>query len=195
MKLHTGLVLFSFYPKKYKVALLDNKLGRIDAALMAPRVKTGTLLEYNLSGRHGRYLVDHISIIDLPLSLAREDILFLHHVLELAFHFIPIGSCINGIFALLILLYKARSTAWNVTVKKIFLCKLFLALGVHQESETMHMRWIKEIEAISLNNDAIKKLDISCIEAIDLWLAQCVAQHPYSQKFKTIKFLTKFRMS
>ena len=189
MHLHTGIVLRNFSPKKQKLALIDDRLGRIDGAFFVAKVHTGALLSYHVSGTPGRYMVDQLNMLDAPLSLARQDILFLHHALELCYYFIPIGSCIQGIFNLLQLLYAADSVSWDITAKHIFLFHLFLQLGMHPEGYRLPASLLEQLLATSPTSLQGTKLSDVDKKIIRTWLQHCLMQHPDVAQFNTVHFL------
>ena len=80
---------------------------------------------------HALYIIDDMNIHETPMALARHDILFLHHVLELCCQLIPVNSCVDGIFDLLMHLYSTQIYTGSVQYKKIFLLKLLTRLGIY----------------------------------------------------------------
>jgi hypothetical protein len=189
MQLHTGIVLRNFSPRKNKLALIDDRLGRIDGAFFAGTVYTGALLSYQVNGTPGRYLVDQFNMLDVPLSLARQDILFLHHVLELCYYFIPIGSCIQGIFNLLQLLYAAESVHWDITTKQFFLFRLFSQLGMHPEGYRLPASLLEQLHAQSFASAQEIRLADADKKILRTWLQHCLMQHPDVAQFNTVHFL------
>lgn len=189
MHIHTGIVLRNFSPKKNKLALIDDRLGRIDGAFFVSQVHTGALLSYHVRGMPGRYLVEQLNMLDVPLSLARNDILFFHHVLELCYYFIPIGSCIQGIFNLLQLLYAAHSVNWDITAKQIFLFHLFSQLGMSPEGYRLPASLLEKLIASSPESvDEVRLSDIDK-KTLRTWLQHCLMQHPDVAQFNTVHFL------
>lgn len=189
MRFHTGIVLRNFSPQKNKLALIDDRLGRIDGAFFSGTPYTGALLQYHISHRSGHYLVDQMNMINVPLSLARNDILFLHHVLEMCYYFIPIGSCIEGIFNLLQLLYAAHSVHWDTMAKYLFLFRLFSQLGMHPERYQLPPSLVQQLNALSLNSMQENEFSESDKKHMRNWLQHCLMQHPDVARFNTVYFL------
>ncbi len=188
MQTNTGILLRNFSPKKNKLALIDDQLGRVDAAFFSGIYHTGSLLNYRLSGMPGRYLIEQASMIDSPLCLARTDILFLHHILEVCFYFIPIGSCIQGIFNLLQLLYAAESVDWDLTAKQFFLFRLFTQLGMHPAAYRLPASLLEQLHAAAYANEQPQLADADK-KIIRTWLQHCLMQHPDVAQFNTTHFL------
>src|SRR3990167_5743477 len=90
----------------HKIALLDHSAGRVDGIIASPLVRVGSMIEYRVDKHKGtlRYIKYH-TIVGVPLSIARVDILFWHHVLELCYYFVPLGSFTQQLFELLEFLY------------------------------------------------------------------------------------------
>jgi len=190
---HTGIVLKNF-PAKYKVALLDESAGRIDAVHFGQEFSPGTALQYALVSGHGNrsnLKIDDVRLYAMPFFLARSDVLFLHHVLEICFHFIPVGSCTSGIFDALRLLYATDTAEWNMLYKKIFLCKLFVTIGYYPDIEKIGKRFVGILLESSLN-DIPSDIELPDLERhLTDWLRQCIAQHPAIEYFNTVQFVTR----
>lgn len=170
--MNQGFVLKNFYPLKQKLLLLDSELGAIEAVVMgqniSQRLSVGSLLAYQIEERQPLPWVSAINIIDMPFAWAREDILFLHHLLEIIQHFAPLGQTQPHIYHLLTGLY-ANEVRSSQQYKKQILAQLFLMLGLPSvESPQPHTLTPAEL---------------------DIWLIRCVQEHPYHGLFKTVHFL------
>ena len=128
----------------------------------------------------------------MPFALAQEDILFLHHVLEICYYFMPIKSYNPTIFSLLHVLYMSDGWLHTMAVKKFFLLKLFVLLGFTQDKKfrtpSFH-RLVTAPFAQMLSGD----IDSYDEETVNEWLRLCVASHPIADKFKTTYFLDSCR--
>ena len=170
--MNQGFVLKNFYPLKQKLLLLDSELGAIEAVVtgqhITQRLSVGALLTYQLEERHPLPWVSAINIIDMPFAWAREDILFLHHLLEIIQHFAPLGQPQPHIYTLLTGLYDNPVRSSQI-FKKQLLAQLFLMFGLPSvESPQPHTLSPAEL---------------------DIWLTRCVQEHPYHGLFKTVHFL------
>lgn len=190
---HTGIVLKNF-PGKYKIALLDESAGRIDAVHFGQEFSPGTAIQYHISFNHngrGNPKIDDVHLYAMPFFLARSDVLFLHHVLEICFHFVPVGSCTDGIFDALRLLYATDSLEWNMLYKKIFLFKLFVTIGYYPDVEKIGKRFVGILLESSLR-DIPSDIEVPDLERhLTDWLRQCIAQHPAIEYFNTVQFVTR----
>lgn len=120
---HKGIVLKTGFPKKWGVALVDLSLGRINGLVLTQELSHGSLISYEPVQNYSNEFVrlDYVRVENMPLALAAHDLLFLHHVLELCYQFIPVGSCVSGVFDLLLFLYSTDSRGWDDARKLLFL--------------------------------------------------------------------------
>jgi len=188
---HTGIVLRNYEPKSSKIALIDKLLGRVDGVVLSSTVCVGSLLHYDVKPGKGVYLLEQVSIDDLPLALARSDLLFLHHVLELCYYFIPIGSCIAGIFELLEFLYTVDYSTCDEQAKKLYVLKLLASIGMYPEVPKKHEQIIGQLLAVPVDMLVHTTLDETQQKIVHDWLCWCVADHPYIEQFNTMRFLMK----
>ncbi len=168
-----GFVLKNFYPSKQKLLLLDHQHGCIEAVVMNQastihRLCTGSLIAYHLEERQSLPWANAINILDMPFAWAREDILFLHHVLEIVQQFSAPGQTQPHIFALLTSLYSNPVRSSRL-FKKQLLAQLFLIFGL-PSTERPQPHTLNSAE-------------------LDIWLMQCLSEHPYYELFKTTHFL------
>ncbi len=175
----------------HKIALLDRVAGRVDGIVSSPLVRVGSLIEYSVERNRGtlRYIKQY-SVIDVPLSIARADILFWHHVLELCYYFVPPGSFTHQLFELLEFLYTVDiGIYWSVRAKKLYLFKLLVRIGVYARLPRLPIEQIQHLQAIPLNLIADEVIDEQCEKMLDEWLRLCVYEHPAIRKFRTVHFL------
>ncbi len=186
---HIGVVLKNYEPKSSKIALVDKELGRIDGVVFSRTICVGSLLHYDVQrGRNG-YLLEHVKVDNLPLALARSDLLFFHHVLELCYYFIPVASEVAGIFELLQFLYTVEYSACSKQSKKLFVLKLLATIGLYSEVSDMHEQTIRKLLAVPLNMIVHELLDEASEKIMDDWLLRCIAEHPFVKYFNTMHFL------
>lgn len=183
---HYGIVLKNSFPQKYSLDLLDNKSGRIIGISKAIEyISVGSLIMYTIDKKKQNPLfLYQIELQEVPFPLAREDIFFLHHVLEICYYFIPIGSDAIVIYNQLQLLYASGDWIKNVLLKKIFLVKLFAFLGIYPEEKKIKKPFFHHIimsSFVSLLEQNFSEHE----EEINEWLHECLASHPHIDKFKT----------
>lgn len=189
-----AIVLKTYLPQKYKLSLLDWHLGKIMGVPNRVDIGHGALIEYHLREQNGFYFMHGINIIDLPFALAKEDILFVHHVLELCYFFVPLGGEVPRLFDLIMILYDASNALIHDNAKKLFLFKLFSCLGLYPEDPKFRTPYFHQLAGSSIDMITIQPLDLVIEQALDEWLLSCIALHPCTHNFKTVHFLHKNRM-
>lgn len=172
-----------------RVALLSRKKGRIDVLLFSKKgpskLSCGAIISYDHKyNNRGLMVIENDQLEHMPLLFARQDIYFLHYLLEMCYFFIPVGSGGRSIFILLEQVYKNFQAFDQPYFKKMVLCKFFAHLGVCPEEETM------QVHAQILLEVPIDKIGITPCELIlegvlDEWLTWCMCAHPQGKWFKS----------
>lgn len=190
---HTAIILKKLYPYDQKIALLDQKMGRINARVFNQSFIEGAIIEYSFETKYGVIAIEQSEYLYIPLQWGIVDILFLHHVLEVCYHFIPLESCAEGIFDLLCMLFKNEQLEWAVSAKKFFLCKLFLLVGMYPQTDFIKTKIARMLLYISIEDMIQLKIEKDEQLLMDQWLMHCIAKHHLGFDFKTIGFLTESR--
>lgn len=175
----------------YKIALLDQERGRLDA-ILTKATCVGSLLHYSVERERGNYVyLSECTITNLPFLLARQDILFWHHVLELCFYFVPVGYRIDSLFELLEFLYTVDiTTKWDVRSKKLYLFKLLAAIGLYDVlPQLVPESRVNQLLALPLDHIIDEQLDEKSEKVVNKWLRTCIAEHPHMGDFNTVHFL------
>lgn len=175
----------------HKIALLDRVAGRVDGIIASPLLRVGSLIEYVVDRNRGtlRY-IQHYMVVGVPFSIAKSDILFWHHVLELCYYFVPPGSFTHQLFELLEFLYTVDiGLCWRMRSKKLYLFKLLVLIGVYTRLPRLPVEQIQHLQALPLDMIVDEVLDDQSEKMLDEWLRLCVYEHPAIRKFNTIHFL------
>lgn len=190
LKKHCAIVLKNYVPKKNALALLDRMSGKITGISHSlDHIAHGCMIEYVVdSKKQSPLYMQQIELVQMPLLMAQEDILFLHHVLELCYYFIPNGSQATSVFNLMLMMYTPELWMKNVILKKIYLCKLFALLGVYPDEEVLkkpsYVRLATKPFAAMLDQEFLPDDE----NEIDDWLRMCILSHPIAGRFKTNYF-------
>lgn len=177
----------------HKIALLDRDSGRVDG-IVFKSICVGSLLHYMVDRERGSYLfLSHCSITNLPFALARTDILFWHHVLELCFYFLPVGHQAGSVFELLHFLYTVEvAMHWEQHTKKLYLFKLLAAIGLYDAlPQLVPAARVHELLAVPLADIMHYTLDEKSERVMNKWLRTCIAEHPKVEQFNTVHFLVQ----
>ncbi len=190
-----GIVLRSYLPLKRSCLVFDRLRGMIKISFgmhkKTPAVVNGALLRYTVTEQSGRLFFDEVSLHALPAPWVSEDILFLHHVLEVSEAFLAEEQVDRSILNLLLELHQPIAISCDIELYRIvFLGRLFMTFGIYPEAESSisirdALRLIYHLEDTTINSERSCRWRTSLI----CWLKRCVAQHPDARSFKTIGFL------
>jgi len=187
-----AIVLKHYLPKRYKIALLDQQEGRMNVTFYADQaLSPGTTVQYELKQMHGRLVAHDLEIIDMPLALARSAMLFLHHLIELCYHFVPEGSHDDRVYRLLSFALKMHEI--SPTQQKNMLCLLFVLCDMYPEGVPYFVSLREALERVSLQAIIQKEIDVKIEKYVRQWLYQCIQMHGGASYFKTVHFLDEMQ--
>jgi len=180
-----------------KLIVLDKINGMIELIITKLHyIHIGYQIEYELSNVKGSTTnLNYYKITQTPDNLITKNIFFFHHLFELFYYFVPIGSCTEYLFVFLEELYKYNiiHTLLSDDHKRYFLIKFFYLLGIHyeeQEDATLE-RLLSTIASIPIDRFHNKNLDLSERIKIDFWLQLCIDSHPANKLFVTKNIFLK----
>jgi len=183
-----AIVLYTFQKSDNRVALLDSACGKVVCYTAHTTLQIGAHIEYQLVKKRRHFMAHDIEVVRMPFAIARDDILFLHHVLEMCYHFIPEGMVAEDIFALIEFMYHNGEMLSNAIAKKLYLSKLFILFGIYPEKPYINLSYWqvlleRPIEVI------LEQKDTSIVPTLTIWLRSCIYVHPLAHTFKTLEFL------
>lgn len=187
-----GIILRSYAPHCGKVSLFDSDFGRIEAVVPHPvtrvRLANGALLLYRLEVWGTLHRMVDSELVCLPHTWARADILFLHHLLEVARFFLPESGVAQEAYLFLrTALYEER--IGGDIFKKLFVGKFLALLGVypnnalHKDMQSLFYL-LSDARDIMLNTQEDDELE----QQLRVWLLGCIQTHPYAHRFTTLHF-------
>lgn len=191
MKKNTAIILKTFLHKSSKITLFDKELGKIQAVYSGADIYAGALLEYVAIDKGHIFFLKEVELINAPLAVAREDILFVHHILELVFVVAPDHQRLPDVYELLQWIYETQWSYHSIIIKKLFVLKLFVLLGIYSENFVRRAPQLYQLLAEPIDIIATQALDLEIKQLLDHWLYECAASHPYINQLKTIAFLQK----
>lgn len=171
------------------MVVLDQQLGKIEAVPPSDLFVVGSLLAYHTQQRSSLYFLYEISLTDMPLSLAKDDILFLHHVLEICYFCVPFGNAAPEIFNAVTQLYQGHSESYIYDYKIAFLFKLLILLGMHPDEPHFQDPFYYHLARESIDSIMDKSIHLDTKQALHEWVRSCIAIHPLVHAFKTMHFL------
>lgn len=187
--LHQGIILQT-YIRGHKFSLFDKQIGRIDAFIKEPRkakkLFPGALIYYTLEEWRHNYKITDIELVSKPADWAQQDLLFLHHVLELSYYFLPLHSNAVELYNLLDGLYQPHKLS-----QKKFMCRFFQRLGIYPEQAAHYDNAFLEYIFLTPLNMTSQLIDSKIEKSLHQWLHECVHTHSQASRLKTVHFLKK----
>lgn len=169
--------------------VLDDHLGKIEAVPPSDKYIAGSLISYHAQMRGHLYFLYTIELLDMPLALAKDDILFFHHVLEIVYFTAPFSSSVPEIYELVHQLYGPYHGPHSNQFKIVFLFKLLVALGMHPEELRFHDPNYYLLARESIDTIINKSIHLDIKQTLHEWVRACVLVHPLVHVFKTMHFL------
>ena len=173
-----------------KMVLLDQQLGKIEGVPHSDQF-TGRLIAFIpcSAASPSVYFLHEISLMDMPLCLAKDDIFFLHHVLEICYFCAPFGSNVPEIFSLVSQLYQEQLMPYCKEFKIAFLFKLLILLGMHPDEPHFQDPFYYHLARESIDTIMNKSIHLDTRQALHEWVRACISIHPQIHVFKTVHFL------
>ncbi len=184
-----GIVLRNYYPYKQKISLFDKDHGRIEACINnmrfnhAQQLNNGTIIQYHITLYPSPCKIHDLDIVSIPFELAKHDLVFFHHILELSYYFLPHGAAAPDTFDLILYLFNAAHHTFN---KQLILFRFFISLGMYPEHIPFERNYFNYLASQKLDIFFKEKLDEIHHKVLESWLLQCIAMHPNKNQFKTI---------
>jgi len=177
---HNGIVLHIPSGHRRHALVYDEQSGAIEAFVSHKYRRVmchGALIQYRRNSWHHYFLLDHVNLIDIPLSGARVDIFFLQHVLELVAHFSPMCCVADSevLFNLLKNIYSQELIFSDNDSQRLYLCALLRAMAVYPEEKYL----------LSLDDDSNVSMKVH------KWISSCLRAHPEVYLLKTSGVLKK----
>lgn len=194
MKKHTGIILKNYIPKKHKLSMVDKELGKVEVLIndvsLFSKLCHGAVIHYYPVPYGTLYKISEIEIIAVPFGCARENIFFLHHVLELCYHFFPQGYVDKNFFETLLFLIESEGLVQNQH-KLLFLFRIMIMVGGVSELKEQDYAQVSMLAMCPLEellNTVVSERECVIVRQI---IFDCIARHPYVAGFKTLAFLTE----
>lgn len=191
MEKNIGIVLKQCSQKNNTIFVLDYKNGKIKCIHNKNNILTGSIINYFITNNKSPYFIESIELLQTPFEIATDDILFLHHILEICDIFLPTQHQAKEIFNLIVNLYKFESEIKNRNKKKLFIFKLLTLLGIYPEKTRFRTAYFNYLATESIDNIILKNLNLKDEQELNNWLHCCMTDQQEFSKFKTVNFLYK----
>lgn len=182
-----AIVLKHYTPKKPVICLLDRSRGRIQATVQHARLSVGTIFTYHYDQFRQYHVVKNICIEYVPFVAVPEDMLFLHHIIEVCYHVLPEGMHIERLYHLMFLIFSQR--VFTLIQKKKILCAIYAMLGLYAHEINLYARYMYQLEQSSLDEIMDNNIDAKVEKNISRWLYQCISVHVDVRNLRTVHFL------
>lgn len=179
-----GIVLFK---KGDMVSMIDEIHGRFLATTFRD-LMIGALYVYDVIPYGKRYTLSQEELVSVPFEMIQSDIVFFHHILEICLFFAPLGSCVEGVFQLLLQVYNEPCLWLSYKSKKFLVFKILASLGVWPSQILLNKQFLQVAE-IPIDRINAEILDLVPEKEIELWIQYAFAQDPMFAKMKTKIFL------
>lgn len=177
-----------------QLVVLDSQMGKVGFVSTNENICVGALICYQRVPRK-HLLISDIETVIVPIGLAQDDILFLHHVLEVSFYFLSNESPAPEVFYLIQFLYTYKMRPLPLLFKKVFMAKLLLVCGEYQEDKVFHATYFQMLISESVDIIVNRGLNLEFERCLDEWLLKCISRHPKIEQFKTVYFLAESRIA
>lgn len=190
-------MLRTYKPRKYKLSLFDEQLGRIECSIpfkkktILDRVSAGAMVQYYIKPLQTLYELHDVELIAMPSAYARHDIYFLHQVLELLYYFLPPELPSPELFTLFGLLFEPPAELYTNAGKKMVLLKFFSVLGSFPEETPVFDPKIYRLISLSIESMLKENLSAPLEVEVDHLILACIGAHPYKKQFKTIYTISR----
>lgn len=178
--------------KGSRIIMLDKKEGMIELfSYHSHRLQVGYELTYEAIQKHNNTHLKEYTITHWPHYLITTNIFFLHHIFELLYYFVPVGSCTQYLFLFLneLYTYNEEHGTMNNDHKRFFLIKFFHLIGIYEQEDEEFQTLLKSLVSIPIDSFNNKILDLPERKKIDFWLHLCIESHPASKLFITKNIL------
>lgn len=173
--------------RRSRIIMLDEKKGMIELLnYQSHRLQVGYCLEYQTVAKNSCLYLKDYTITHSPHYLITTNIFFLHHLFELFYYFVPIGSCTQYLFLFLkeLYAYNEKTGTMNNDHKRFFLIKFFYLIGIQEQDQHLQSL-LHDLASIPIDRFNNKILDLPERKKIDFWLQLCIQSHPANKLFIT----------
>lgn len=184
-----GIVLKTYFSHKTKLMIFDHRLGKIACVPPHQSLSIGTHLEYVITQRGSAFFLSNVLLHDMPLLIAREDILFLHYIVELCYHGVPLSGPMPELFALVLQLFNQSQGRYTAGYKMAFVFKMFVLLGIYPEDPSLRASHFYHLAHMPIDTLVEKALDLKMDMVLYEWVCSSIATHPLIGAFNTAHFI------
>ncbi len=199
-------VLKRFFPHRQKVALLTCSHGRINVVLkqhdLCARLWPGMVLTGTLNHDGNFWVASQVAIQYAPIHQSHGNLIWLHHLLELCYYFLPLENPAADVFfflekcCCLICQSSMVDDELQSIVKKVCVIKFLSLIGSYKREDIQeYLALFQELSELFVDFTNEQKVDFLTrrlalvkLGAMDEWILSCLKSHPMFHLFKTVSF-------
>lgn len=189
-RMHRKGIIVYYATTNYKQSkILDNSGAIVNGSISRTDLCVGACIEYRVKKQSSWIIFEDVDLIAWPNVSTIDDLLLLHQALEICLYCMPQGSLTEGVFEHIFYLYEGHIEQFSNSAffKKIFLCKLFLMLGLYPEDKRFHSRFFEQLTTKSFDKLWCQPAIIANEKEIDEWLMMCIAIHVPTYRLKAMQ--------
>ena len=188
--------------------MLCKHAGKLSLIIASPevcvRLSPGMLVLLELRKLGERFCAEQVAIVSAPMC-GKDDLLWIHHLLELCYYFIPVGleasDVYDAVAACLDILSISKIFESNFdVVKKLCAFKVMCLLGFYPPKNLISyipvFHYLVAVSVDSQNygkvislNALLENISNNDIQCVNTWMLECMNTHHCSALFKTYDFL------
>lgn len=198
-----GFILKRFYPNKNKFSILSKIHGRTDLIVTQPamctRIWPGMLVSFTSYKRDTGIYTHTVSIEYTPQAQSHNELIILHHVLELCFFYLPTNSPCPEIYNLFsifmtLTLYQQNLGAAYPVIQKLWVAKFLSLMGFYEQGPISKDLTVFDMMIVDFTNNQKLEFFISQVKHINIqkindWIMLCLKTHPLYVHFKTVRLM------
>jgi hypothetical protein len=188
MQRHSGIILKTLFPKKRKMIVFDQLLGKVEVVPPSDNYRQASVIEYSIVRWGMLFSVQEVQVVQVPLQLARVDIQLIHQAVELCYFCAPFHQHLEGLFELLLELFEYMPADNHECKRLAYLFKMIYTLGLHPDQNIIFHDWLYQLAQKSVDTIAVSALDLEIKEEIVAWMRCSLKTHPLHTMFKTALF-------
>lgn len=189
MTKHCGIILAHIKSTANLYSILDYSKGVLVGTIKREHLCVGSCIEYTLSADRMWVVLEDVELIALPAVTHVGDLLLFHCVMEICYHCMPVGSFNPGVYELIVCLYDRQimDKFKTALLKKVFLCKLFIILGLYPHEKKFHNSFFHQLASESIDKFCCRSVSMVNEQDVGNWLKACIGAYAQDKRLKTVR--------
>jgi len=184
---HSGIILKNFYPHRMALCILDEHQGKIMVSIQDKHrfLQHGMGIEYTVKEKSTSYKrIEQLELVSEPTAFAQQDIHFLHQLLELCYHLLPLHAPLFTFFFLIKEVLNRHVYVQSADTKQLLLFKFFGFLDLYPEPLPFDFTYFQHLLETPL--DELTRIVLSSEQRrmLGSWLLTCIASYPQCKHLK-----------